>query len=128
MNEVAITDVTDEALALVFSIELRNPNTMPLELYEFRYTLMVNGREVYAGRQAGGATLSASGTRRMTIPAVIPFEQVGWQAGQIPPAARYALWGKLQYNAPDNLAQILFDAGVRRPKVGFSKKGELRLR
>ena len=128
VDDVAITEATDEALALAFSMELRNPNTLPLELYEFRYTLLVNGREVYAGRHAGGATLSASGQRHMTIPAVIPYKDLGWEAAQLPPAARYALWGKLQYNAPDNLAQILFDAGVRRPKVAFSKEGELRLR
>ena len=31
--------------------------------------------------------------------------------------------GQLQFIAPNRLAQILFDTGVRRPKVSFKSRG-----
>ncbi len=127
VGDIAVTGATDEALAVAIVMELENPNAVPVELYEFRYTLAVNGKEVYAGRRAGGATLTASSTRQIMIPAVVRFEDMGWAADRLPPAAHYAVQGRLQFNAPNRLAQILFDTGVHRPKVAFSGEGELPL-
>ncbi len=128
VGDIAVTEVTDEALAVAIIMDLENPNAAPVELYEFRYVLAVNGKEVYAGRRAGGATLSAASARRITIPAVVPYNLVGWGSAALPPTARYTLTGHLRHNAPNRLAQILFDTGVRRPKVAFAHQGELPLR
>ncbi len=122
VNEVAVADTTEEALALAIMVELRNPNTSPLELYEFRYTVAVDGRQVYTGRRAGAATLSAVGHRTITLPAVVPYPDAGWQSGDLPASASCTVRGRLQYNAPSDIAGILFDTGVRRPKVRFSRK------
>ena len=51
---VMLTEATDDALALSFVMDLANPNTAAVPLYEFRYTLAIDGKEVYAGRRAGG--------------------------------------------------------------------------
>ncbi len=126
--EVSVTEATDEALGLTIVTNLINPNNAPVELYEFRYSVDVDGKRVYSGRHAGGATLSAAGSRTLSLPAVVPYERVGWQAHDLPASARYSISGKLQYNAPTQLAEILLDTGVRRPKVGFSDKGQLAIR
>jgi hypothetical protein len=127
VKEVAITEARDDAVALAFALDVRNPNDAPLELYEFRYTLAIDGKQVYAGRRAPDATLGTSATQRMTLPAVVPYRRLGWPAEAPPPQARYALSGKLVYLVPSTFAKILFDTGVRRPKSSFSKRGQLAL-
>ncbi|MHC4413906.1 MAG: LEA type 2 family protein [Planctomycetota bacterium] len=126
LARVMMTESGDEALALGFEVELANPNVAPLELDEFRYTVEIDGREVYAGRRAAGATLSAAQTRRLTIPAVVPYHRMGWTAGP-PPQVTYALRGALRYRTPSELAQQLFDAGVRRPRTSFGGRGQVAL-
>jgi hypothetical protein len=125
VGQVAITEASDEAAALVFALDVRNPNKTSLELYEFRYTLAVDGKHVYTGRRAPDATLGSAATRRMTLPAVIPYRRLGWSAEALPPHARYALSGKLVYVVPSTIAKILFDSGVRRPRSTFSDRGEI---
>ena len=127
VEKVAATRMTGEALALAIVMRLENPNNAPLELHEFRYTVSIDGTKVYAGRRAGGATLSANGTRQVTIPAVVNYDRIGWRAGGPPRTFNYALDGTLTYNAPSEIAQVLFDTGVRRPRVSFSKRGEVAL-
>ena len=128
VNDVSVIDATEEALALSFVMDLQNPNQAAVPLHEFRYTVAIDGKEVYAGRRAGGVTLSAAGSRQVLLPAVVPYEKVGWRAEALPASVSYSVKGQLSYNAPNRLAQILFDTGVRRPKVSFASRGELHLR
>jgi hypothetical protein len=128
VNDVSLTEATEEALALSFVMDLANPNTASVPLHEFRYTLAIDGREVYAGRRAGGVTLSAVESRQVSLPAIVPFEKVGWTPGTLPASVEYTFTGKLQYNAPNRLAEVLFDTGTRRPKVPFTGSGTLALR
>ncbi len=66
--------------------------------------------------------------RWRSLGAVVPYEKMGWRAEALPASVSYSVKGQLQYNAPNRLAQILFDTGVRRPKVSFGSRGELHLR
>ena len=118
---------TEDALALDIVMELRNPNSAAVELHEFRYTVSINGTTVYTGRRSGGANLSPKSTRQLRIPAVVNFVSMGWTRERLPARCNYSLHGTVVYNAPSALAQILFDTGVRRPKVPFSSRGELSL-
>ena len=122
-----MTEATDEAVALAFALDLENPNNAAVTLYEFRYTLAVNGTQVYAGRRAPDATLAAAATQRLFLPAVIPYHRLGWTTEVHPPQARYALTGQLVYTVPSTIARLLFDSGVRKPKARFSQRGELSL-
>jgi LEA14-like dessication related protein len=128
VNEVSVIDATQDALALSFVMDLKNPNQAAVPLHEFRYTVSINGKEVYAGRRAGGATLSAVHTRQVLLPAVVPFDKLGWNAQELPASMSYRVQGQLQFIAPNRLAQILFDTGVRKPKVSFKGRGEIHLR
>ncbi len=128
VKEVSVIDATEEALALGLVMDLENPNHAAVPLHEFRYTVAINGKEVYAGRRAGGVTLSAVDSREVMLPAVVPYDTMGWGAQSLPASVSYTVKGQLQYIAPKRLAQILFDTGVRRPKVSFASRGELHLR
>ncbi|MHC4081418.1 MAG: LEA type 2 family protein [Planctomycetota bacterium] len=125
VNEVALTEASEEAVALAFALDIRNPNDAALRLHEFRYTLSINGKQVYAGRRAPDATLSAAATQRITLPAVIPYHRLGWTVDTRPAKARYVMSGRLVYIVPSTIAQLLFDSGVRRPKSSFGRRGEL---
>jgi LEA14-like dessication related protein len=125
VTDVALTEATDDGLALAFALDIRNPNDEALQLHEFRYTLSINGKQVYAGRRAPDVTLSAEATQQVTLPAVIPFHRLGWTPETRPDKARYAMSGKLVYLVPSTFAKILFDSGVRRPRASFGRRGEL---
>ena len=127
VKDVALTEATDEALAIAFVMDLANPNTAAVPLHEFRYTLAIDGKEVYAGRRAGGVTLSAVDSRQVSLPAIVPYDKVGWTTATLPATVDYTFTGKLQYNAPNRLAEVLFDTGTRRPKVAFAGSGTLQL-
>ena len=126
ISEVSVADATSEALSLNIVMDLVNPNSAPVQLYEFRYTVTVEGRYVFEGRRAGGATLSSAGSRTVSLPAVVPFEKVGWQPDALPADASYTVYGHVQYYAPNRLAEIVFDSASRKPRVRFSDRGRPR--
>lgn len=121
------TDVTNEAVAVEFDYDLSNPNSQPLELQTMTYNLAVDGRQTYTGKRSAEATLPTSGASRLTIPAVIRYDEMGWAAGAIPSAADYRLSGELIYVAPGALAEILLDSGVRTPTASFGDAGVIEL-
>ncbi len=127
LTGVTVAESTAEATALRFHLELVNPNPEPLRLREFRYTLLIDGTPVYRGRRAAEATLSAGGTRQLAIPAVLASTAIGTAAGGQPVELRYTLIGSLEYLSPGELAEILFDTGVRRTRVSFQESGSIRL-
>ena len=125
VQDALVVDRSVEAMQIDFSLELFNPNEEPIPLLNCEYTLFVEGREVFRGKRAALTTLDRNGTRRIMLPAVIPYADANWPGAEAPESFRYRLTGELQYIAPGELAEILFDTGVRRPKVGFSAAGRL---
>jgi hypothetical protein len=112
-----VTERSDEAALVVFTIELANPNPQPLSLSEFRYHLTVDGRRVFDSRRAAQATIRGEGTQEIDLPAVVPFDVLT----RVPVGrSEVALGGELKYLAPGALAEILFDAGVRVPSKRFA--------
>ncbi len=128
LQEVAVTGAGNDAVALGFVMELANPNAMTLELDQFLYALSIDGSRVYEGRRSADAALGPKDKRTVTLPAVIPYAAVGWTPGELPPQARFELKGHLQYKAPNQITQILFDTGVARPKARFAGQGTVRFR
>jgi hypothetical protein len=128
--DAAVTQVSTEAIAFDVAVDMVNPNQKELELREFRYTVSVDGRQVFQGRRSAQASLPAEGGKRVRLPGVVRYDQMNWPAppeGGPPPQASYRLSGSLTYVVPGALAEILFDTGVRKPKVGFSGSGEVAL-
>ncbi len=124
LREVRVVEATPQALGLDFVLELNNPNRDPLSLYEFGYSLTVEGRPIYQGRRSAEATLGAGAGRRLSLPAVIVRDR-------LPPETsgprRYTLSGKLLYRGQSDLERLLFDIGLRRPKARFSERGLINL-
>ena len=114
-----ITATSTEAIVVTFDLLVANPNARTLELDELRYTLTIEGREVYTGRRRAGANLSILGEQRIALPAVVPATEAS--ATPLPCTLR----GWLRYRTPGQIAQRLFDTGVRRPKVGFRYDGRI---
>ena len=127
LASVSVAEITDEALALQINLDLQNPNTTALGLDELRYTITVDGTLAFVGRRAAGRTLSSLETRRLTLPGVIDFETIGWSPSSGPRQVRYSVRGALWYKTPSEIAQLLFDTGMRRPKVTFGEDGQLTL-
>jgi len=123
LRDVSIGEVSDEGFVLDFALDLNNPNTETLDLYEFEYVVTVNGRRLYTGRRSAQAALSPGGGQTVAVPAVVTFGDLG--VDHVPDSLDYALNGSLWYVTPDELAQILFDSGVNRPNVGFTFTGRL---
>ena len=128
VGQPRIVDRSSEAIAASIPIELSNPNHDALRLVKFDYIVEVNGERAFAGQRAAQTTLASSGTRNVEIPFVIPFERLGWEPQSLPASAEYRVRGKLEYVTPGEIAQILFDTGVRTPRAGFADSGTLTLR
>lgn len=113
---VTLTDVTvreraEGASVVSLTLEADNPNEDSLPLREVSYEVMVDGVPVFSATRSPETTLRRFGTQRVTVPAVMP-------AGVDP--SRVAVRGTLVYTAPGQIAEILFDAGLRRPAVSFA--------
>jgi hypothetical protein len=120
-------EMTDEAMRIDVLVDLVNPNQEPLDLIRFSYRFVVDGRTLFEGRRAAQATLSARGERRLTLPVIIRFEDVDWDAGSLPESLDWSISGSLLYLTPGELAEILLDLGVRKPTARFRGRGNLSL-
>lgn len=120
--QVVMTDETDAGYVLDFRLDAKNDNEEPLPLRELRYTLSLDGREVFRGVRGAEGTIPRFGARRIGLPAAVALAP-----GAPPPSGvlRYELRGTLIYVTPGRLGQIFFDTGVSRPTVAFRQRGEL---
>lgn len=123
LTGVRLAEVTDEASVLIFYLTLTNPNDQPLPLVEFHYRFDLDGRTVFGeSRRSAEATIHQQSTKEAELPVVVPHQQ----AGQPPTGThQYLLTGRLTYIAPGELAEIMFDTGMRVPAVGFSISGAI---
>lgn len=119
------TGATEEGTVLTFTLNLENPGDQPYELREVRYDLLVDGRRVYSGRRAPLSTLPAGRGQQIELPTVILNDRLpGADVGGAM-AFNYDISGSVLYVAPDHIAEILLDTGVRRPRVRFSDQGTI---
>jgi LEA14-like dessication related protein len=128
MKGATLTERTAEAIAANVVFDLANPNDEALELVEVEYSVRVNGEKLTTLRRAAQATLAGKGVRQIQIPIVLPFEELNWTPENVPDRAEFAVRGTVQYVTPGEIAQILFDTGVRKPRVGFEAHGTLAIR
>lgn len=129
VSSVTIADQSDEAVVLLFTVDAANANEEALPLERVRYTVRLNGRVVFRGTRWAEATLRRVGTQQITLPAAIPFEDApelrSDARDQLVGGLPYRITGRMTYVTPGEIAQLLFDAGVRRPRVRFADEGVL---
>lgn len=121
---VTVGERTSSGQVLNFTLLADNPSTDPLPLREVRYTLTVEGKEVFRGVRSPEATLRRYGTQQVTFPAVIPVT-----LGKPLPAGEvsYVLSGTITYIRPGAFSETLFDAEIVQPSVDFTAKGKVPL-
>ncbi|MEM7622703.1 MAG: LEA type 2 family protein [Planctomycetota bacterium] len=119
VSSVVLADRSDEAVVLDVTLDAVNTNDVELPLEVVEYTVFVDGSVVFEGTRSAEATLRRAGTQQVVLPVAIRLAPDVPLRGEYP----YRIRGQLTYVTPGEIAQLLFDAGVRRPKVSFSQRG-----
>ncbi len=102
-------DRTDEGVRLEITVVGENPNDHELELGEARYTITANGAAIFSGAASPEVTLARYGRVEMILPAGVPLANFPAEADSI------AISGWIEYLPPGPFAELLYDAGLRRP-------------
>lgn len=127
VTDATIRSRTAEAAVIEFVVETSNPNDIELPMRDVVYTLSLDGRRVFSGRRDAQATMPRGREQRITIPVVVPMRD-GGDRGVEPGVYGYRLTGHIYYSLPSQLADVLFDAKLSRPKISISDEGEIDLR
>jgi len=110
---VSVRERSAEAVVVEFTVEAENPNEVPLPLKELTYSVSVDGRQVFSGIRSPETTLRRFGTQELRFPAVITGEAP--RDGSV----LCRVNATMAYTTPGELAEVLFEADVRRPEVDF---------
>lgn len=116
-----ITQETPEGVVIDFTLDATNPNEVDLPLERVRYALRLDGQQVFTGTRSAEATVRRLGTQQLTLPASIDLSRFAMPEGDV----EYELTGSVVYVTPGEIAQILFDAEVRKPRAAFRQRGTL---
>lgn len=118
---------TDDALVLGFTLAASNPNDENLPMRQADYRLIIDGVPAFNGMRSAETILRRYGKGQLIeLPAIVPadrFDLSAFDSGSI----RYLLTGSIEYQTPGELAEVLFDSGVRRPKAPLRAAGTLDL-
>ncbi len=116
-----ISQETPEGVVIDFTLDATNANEVDLPLERVRYQLVLNGQKVFEGTRSAEATVRRLGTQQFTLPASIDLSRFAMPEGDV----EYELTGSVVYVTPGEIAQILFDADVRKPRSSFRERGTL---
>lgn len=116
-----VAQETSQGMVIDFTLNASNANEVDLPLERVTYTVRLNGERVFAGTRSAEATVRRLGTQGFVLPAAIDLTTFDPPAGEVP----YEITGSVVYVTPGEIAQILFDVGVRRPRSTFRQRGTL---
>jgi Late embryogenesis abundant protein len=126
LSKAEATERTADGLGLMFTLDAENRNDVALPLREVEYTLELNGQSVFTGTRSAEQTLRRLGSQQIRLPAVVNLARSPG-AGELTGPTPFRLSGTMKYVTPGQIAEILFDQGVRVPSVAFSQSGEVDL-
>ena len=118
--EMTLVDASDEAVRFDIDLEIENRSDDSITLREFRYTFETASGATFRGRRAALATLQAGRRQSFVLPVVLAHDEAVAAA-----EGEWTLTGRVHYLTPGEVARVLFDAGLRRPRAGFSGSGAL---
>ena len=93
------------------TVELQNPNNVPLPLRRAQYTVEVAGAEPFSFRDQPARTLPASGRQTVELAAVFPGDATG---------ATCHVSGWITYEPPGEIRKLLTESGIPLPNADFS--------
>lgn len=122
---------TPEGLVLRVRLRAENENEVALPLREVDYTAKVgegSSALTFSGRRSPEATLRRKGSQDIVLPVALRLTRAdGGASGGAGPrptgVVPFSLSAELTYITPGALAEVLFDADVRRPVASVSASG-----
>ncbi len=120
---VVTTESETPSAGFRIRLEVTNPSDEDVPLDRFDYVFVVTDVGRFEGRWTPFQTLPPGGTATLFVPASFPLPPD--LAERVDPATGidWRIDGGVRYQAPGILGQILFDAGIRRPREPFSGSG-----
>jgi LEA14-like dessication related protein len=135
-KDATLSDITLAGATVNLVFTVTNPNDAALSLAETDYKLLIEGKQVVAGKPPAGIRIPANGTGEVTLPASLKFADV---AGSIADflrkeQANYSAEGHIGVDTPIGIAALPFqkEGTVPLPKLpdvslGTPKIGEIGL-
>ena len=117
---VNVTEQTDTGFRVEAVVELTNENRVPLPLLDIHYTVTVENAGSVSVLDDANRTIPAHGKQQVTLPASFAWD------GPAPAGSTWTVSGKVQYDPPGELRQILTETKVPLPVSQFKNTGNLR--
>jgi len=76
VSDTKITGISLEQATLEFTLDVSNPNPIPIKLAGFDYTLVVNEQQFLAGEQREGVRIKANQSSQVTVPLALKFADI----------------------------------------------------
>lgn len=76
MSDARITGISFDQAKLEFTLDVNNPNPIPVQFAGFDYHFLVNGQQLMAGEQRDGVKIAANQTSQVKLPLVLKFVDV----------------------------------------------------
>lgn len=76
MSDARITGISFDQAKLEFTLDVNNPNPIPVQFAGFDYNFLVNGQQLMAGEQRDGVKIAANQTSQVKLPLVLKFADV----------------------------------------------------
>ncbi len=84
VSNASIIGITFNQAKLEFTLDVNNPNPIPIQLAGFDYKFIVNGQQLLAGEQREGVKIAANQTSQVKFPLVLKFADIIESAKQLP--------------------------------------------
>lgn len=76
MSDARITGISFDQAKLEFTLDVNNPNSIPVQFSGFDYSFLINGRQLLAGEQRDGVKVAANQTSQVKLPLALKFADV----------------------------------------------------
>ena len=76
MSDARITGISFDQARLEFTLDVNNPNPIPVQFAGFDYNFLVNGYQLLAGEQRDGVKVAANQTSQVKLPLVLKFADI----------------------------------------------------
>ncbi|MCB0264581.1 MAG: LEA type 2 family protein [Calditrichaeota bacterium] len=76
VQNVRVTGLSFNTIDLMFDIDVRNPNTVGINLNSFDYNLNINGNSFLSGDNQDGLEIAANGQKTVNLPLTLKFSDI----------------------------------------------------
>ncbi len=119
VEQVQVTDRTDEGVRVEVTVRLSNPNEIALPLVYASYGVELDGLGRFELGDATNRSLPAKGSQIVVLPAAFAVSE------PLPDAQPYRVWGHVQYEPPGQLRKVLTETGIPLPGSSFASEGRM---